>query len=123
MDKADKEQKSPNPPKAEKTVKPPRKRPPGAGTVARTEGGLAKDEQEQIVYINLSELHAFKNHPFQVRNDEEMAAMAENVKDVRAATLALDLSLPTSTAELRSISSSTPKGRQFSPCIKYSLFS
>lgn len=32
----------------------------------------AKDEQ--IVYIKLSELHAFKDHPFQVRNDEEMKA-------------------------------------------------
>ena len=38
-------------------------------------------EQEQIVYLNLSELHAFKNHPFQVRNDDEMAAMVESVKD------------------------------------------
>ena len=39
------------------------------------------DEQEQIVYLNLSELYAFKDHPFQVRNDEEMAAMVESVKD------------------------------------------
>ena len=38
-------------------------------------------EQEQIVYLNLSELHAFKNHPFEVRNDEEMRAMVESVKD------------------------------------------
>lgn len=38
-------------------------------------------EQEQIVYLNLSELFAFKDHPFQVRNDEEMAAMVESVKD------------------------------------------
>lgn len=38
-------------------------------------------EQEQIVYLNLSELHAFKNHPFQVRNDAEMRAMVESVKD------------------------------------------
>lgn len=38
-------------------------------------------EQEQIVYLNLSELHAFKDHPFQVRNDEEMRAMVESVKD------------------------------------------
>lgn len=38
-------------------------------------------EQEQIVYLNLSELYAFKDHPFQVRNDEEMAAMVESVKD------------------------------------------
>ena len=38
-------------------------------------------EQEQIVYLNLSKLYAFKDHPFQVRNDEEMAAMVESVKD------------------------------------------
>lgn len=38
-------------------------------------------EQEQIVYINLSELHGFKNHPFGVRDDEEMRAMVESVKD------------------------------------------
>lgn len=38
-------------------------------------------KQEQIVYLNLSELFAFKDHPFQVRNDEEMAAMVESVKD------------------------------------------
>lgn len=40
-----------------------------------------KGDPEQIVYINLSELHAFKNHPFQVRDDEEMRAMVESVKD------------------------------------------
>ncbi|MCL2204849.1 MAG: ParB N-terminal domain-containing protein, partial [Defluviitaleaceae bacterium] len=38
-------------------------------------------EQEQIVYLNLSELHPFKNHPFQVRQDAEMTAMVESVKD------------------------------------------
>lgn len=38
-------------------------------------------KQEQIVYLNLFELHPFKDHPFQVRNDEEMAAMVESVKD------------------------------------------
>ena len=40
-----------------------------------------KGEPEQIVFINLSELHTFKNHPFQVRDDEEMRAMVESVKD------------------------------------------
>ena len=38
-------------------------------------------EPEQIVYLKLSELYVFKNHPFQVRNDDEMAAMVESVKD------------------------------------------
>ena len=40
-----------------------------------------KGETEQIVYISLSELYAFKDHPFQVRDDEEMRAMVESVKD------------------------------------------
>ena len=40
-----------------------------------------KGEREQIVFLNLSELHAFKNHPFQVRDDDEMRAMVESVKD------------------------------------------
>ena len=40
-----------------------------------------KGETERIVFLNLSELHAFKNHPFQVRDDDEMRAMVESVKD------------------------------------------
>lgn len=38
------------------------------------------NEPEKIVYLNLSELHAFKNHPFQVRDDADMEAMVESVK-------------------------------------------
>lgn len=38
-------------------------------------------EPEQIVHINLSEIHAFKDHPFGVRNDAEMQALSESVKD------------------------------------------
>ncbi len=37
-------------------------------------------EREQIVYINLSELHPFKNHPFGVRDDTEMKGLVESVK-------------------------------------------
>jgi ParB family chromosome partitioning protein len=40
-----------------------------------------KGETEQIVFLNLSELHAFKDHPFQVRDDDEMRAMVESVRD------------------------------------------
>ena len=37
---------------------------------------------EQVFgYIKLNELHAFKNHPFEVRDDEEMRAMVSSVKD------------------------------------------
>ena len=38
-------------------------------------------EKEEIVFIPLADLHAFKNHPFSVRDDEEMRAMVESVKD------------------------------------------
>lgn len=37
-------------------------------------------QPEQIVYINLSELHPFKNHPFGVRDDTEMKGLVESVK-------------------------------------------
>ena len=37
-------------------------------------------EPEQIVYIDLSELHAFKNHPFCIRDDTEMQGLVESVK-------------------------------------------
>lgn len=36
---------------------------------------------EQIVHIDLTELHALKDHPFGVRDDAEIQALAESVKD------------------------------------------
>ncbi|WP_338125829.1 DUF4253 domain-containing protein [Pseudoflavonifractor phocaeensis] len=36
--------------------------------------------KEEIVYLDLSELHAFKDHPFEVRDDAEMQALVESVK-------------------------------------------
>ena len=36
--------------------------------------------KEEIVYLNLSELHPFKNHPFGVRDDAEMQGLVESVK-------------------------------------------
>ena len=38
-------------------------------------------EKEEIVYLNLSELHAFKNHPFGVRDDAEMRSLVDSVKN------------------------------------------
>ncbi len=38
------------------------------------------EEPEQVVYLNLSELHAFKNHPFGLRDDAEMRSLVESVK-------------------------------------------
>jgi hypothetical protein len=36
--------------------------------------------KEEIVYINLSELHPFKEHPFGVRDDAEMQGLVESVR-------------------------------------------
>jgi len=81
-EKADKPDKEPNKPArpkkaaAEKEVPAPEpEQPPEPREAPRS------NEQEQIVYLNLSELYAFKDHPFQVKKDDEMAAMVESVKD------------------------------------------
>ena len=37
-------------------------------------------EKEEIVYLNLSDLHPFKNHPVGVRDDAEMQGLVESVK-------------------------------------------
>ena len=35
-------------------------------------------EKEEIVYLNLSDLHPFKDHPFGVRDDAEMQGLVES---------------------------------------------
>ena len=75
--KSEKAPKAPKPAKATPEVKAPvQAETPAAPTEAPRPG-----KEEQIVYIKLSELHAFKNHPFQVRNDEEMKAMVSSVRN------------------------------------------
>ena len=39
-----------------------------------------EEQGEKIVQIPLAELHPFKNHPFQVRDDEAMQNLAESIK-------------------------------------------
>lgn len=41
----------------------------------------AEPEENQVVRIALSELHPFKNHPFRVLDNEEMAEMAASVRE------------------------------------------
>ena len=41
---------------------------------------VSRNPSRQIVYIDLSELYAFKNHPFSVRDDTEMQGLVESVK-------------------------------------------
>ena len=51
---------------------------------ASTESAAPRDasrgEKEEIVYLNLAELHPFKNHPFGVRDDAEMQGLVESVR-------------------------------------------
>ena len=75
--KSEKTPKAPKPAKATPEVKAPVQ----AETPAAPAEAPRPGKEEQIVYIKLSELHAFKNHPFQVRNDEEMKAMVSSVRD------------------------------------------
>lgn len=39
-----------------------------------------RTEKEEIFYLNLSDLHPFKNHPFGVWDDAEMQGLVESVK-------------------------------------------
>lgn len=67
------------------------KPPTGKGAPAMAEAPAATEQppaprdatrgvKEEIVYLNLSELHPFKNHPFGVRDDAEMQGLVESVK-------------------------------------------
>ncbi len=80
--KAEKSAKIPEPPKAAPGAGGPaaQAKPPAQPTPTQPQEAPRRGD-EQIVYLKLSELHAFKNHPFQVRNDEEMKAMVSSVKD------------------------------------------
>ena len=76
---AKKPEKAPKAPKPTKAM-PEVKAPVQAETPATPAEAPRPGKEEQIVYIKLSELHAFKNHPFQVRNDEEMKAMVSSIQ-------------------------------------------
>lgn len=45
-----------------------------------TEESRADARREKVLEVPLSELHPFKNHPFQVRDDEAMLETAESVR-------------------------------------------
>lgn len=86
--KSEKPEKAPKQPKAEKAAKPPNEEktaeppaPPEPEKPPEPLDATRPGEVEQIVYLKLSELHPFKDHPFQVKEDEEMQAMVSSVKD------------------------------------------
>ena len=83
------------PPKAEKTA-PEQAKPPKAGKthaapeekaappspeVSPTPRDATRAEKEEIVYLDLSDLHPFKDHPFGVRDDAEMKSLVESVRN------------------------------------------
>ena len=45
-----------------------------------TEESRATENLEKVMEIPLTELHAFKNHPFKVRDDEAMMETADSVR-------------------------------------------
>ena len=53
---------------------------PAATEQPPTPRDATRGVKEEIVYLNLSELHPFKNHPFGVRDDAEMQGLVESVK-------------------------------------------
>ena len=83
------------PPKAEKTapeqVKSPKagkahaapeeKAAPPAPEVPPTPRAATRAEKEEIVYLDLSDLPPFKDHPFGVRADAEMKSLVESVRN------------------------------------------
>ena len=44
-------------------------------------GGSGDTGQEQLLSVNLNVLYDFKNHPFKVKDDEEMLELAESIKE------------------------------------------
>ena len=69
------------PPKAGKThAAPEEKAAPPAPEVPPTPRDATRAEKEEIVYLHLSDLHPFKDHPFRVRADAEMKSLVESVR-------------------------------------------
>ena len=70
------------PPKAGKThAAPKEKAAPPAPEVPPTPRDATRAEKEEIVYLDLSDLHPFKDHPFGVRDDAEMKSLVESVRN------------------------------------------
>ena len=70
------------PPKAGKThAAPEKKAAPPAPEVPPTPRDATRAEKEEIVYLDLSDLHPFKDHPFGVRDDAEMKSLVESVRN------------------------------------------
>lgn len=71
----------PSRPRLARPTQPPRKSStPGPGSAAYTPRRYPR-RKEEIVYLDLSDLHPFKDHPFGVRDDAEMKSLVESVRN------------------------------------------
>lgn len=53
----------------------------GIDNLFSTEESRQEEAKEKIMEIPLSELHAFENHPYKVREDKEMEDLAESIRE------------------------------------------
>lgn len=49
--------------------------------IFKSDTARTDDQRERIVELPLGELHPFKNHPFQVRDDEDMQRTVDSIKE------------------------------------------
>jgi ParB family chromosome partitioning protein len=54
---------------------------PSVDDLFKTQESRINDEREKIMDIPLPELHPFKNHPFQVNDNEELRELAKSIKE------------------------------------------
>ena len=73
-------------------------------------------KKEEIVYLNLSDLHPFKNHPFGVRDDAEMQGLVESVK--AAGLISLRWCAPVKAAAMRSSQATAASGQVSLPDLR-----
>ena len=72
----------PSRPRLAKPMQPPRKRQHLRPRKCRLHPAtLPAPKKEEIVYLDLSDLHPFKDHPFGVRDDAEMKSLVESVRN------------------------------------------
>ena len=74
-------------------------------------------KKEEIVYLNLSDLHPFKNHPFGVRDDAEMQGLVESVKAAGVNQPAL-WCVPVRMAAMRSSQATAASGQASLPDLR-----
>jgi ParB/RepB/Spo0J family partition protein len=55
--------------------------PPAPEPPEQPRDAIRHGQKETIVYIHHADLHPFKNHPFQVRDDDEMKSLIASVKE------------------------------------------